>query len=57
MCSHVPNRGEQMVRYNGYYSNVCRGKRKQENKNEVIPNIIEDSSASPAQHKSWARLI
>jgi hypothetical protein len=22
MCSHVPNRGEQMVRYYGWYSNV-----------------------------------
>lgn len=22
MCSHVPNKGEQMVRYYGYYSNV-----------------------------------
>jgi len=27
MCSHIPDRGEQMVRYYGYYSNVCRGKR------------------------------
>jgi len=22
MCSHVPNRGEQMIRYYGFYSNV-----------------------------------
>jgi hypothetical protein len=28
MCSHVPNKGEQMVRYYGHYSNVSRGKRK-----------------------------
>ncbi|MBW2183336.1 MAG: hypothetical protein JRF49_05655 [Deltaproteobacteria bacterium] len=28
MCSHVPNRGEQLVRYYGYYSNVGRGKRR-----------------------------
>ena len=28
MCSHVPHKGEQMVRYYGYYSNVSRGKRK-----------------------------
>jgi hypothetical protein len=28
MCSHVPNRGEQLARYYGYYSNVARGKRK-----------------------------
>jgi len=25
MCSHIPNRGEQMVKYYGYYSNVSRG--------------------------------
>ena len=25
MCSHVPNKGEQMVRYVGFYSNVTRG--------------------------------
>jgi hypothetical protein len=28
MGSHVPNKGEQMVRYYGYYSNVSRGRRK-----------------------------
>ena len=28
MCSQVPNKGEQMVRYYGYYSSVARGKRK-----------------------------
>jgi len=28
MTSHVPNKGEQMVRYYGYYSNVSRGRRK-----------------------------
>ncbi|UCG65983.1 MAG: hypothetical protein JSW12_02725 [Deltaproteobacteria bacterium] len=25
MCSHVPNKGEQMVPYYGYYSKVSRG--------------------------------
>jgi hypothetical protein len=25
MCSHVPDKGEQMVRYYGFYSNVVRG--------------------------------
>ena len=28
MCSHVPNKGEQMAKYYGYYSNVSWGKRK-----------------------------
>jgi len=39
MCSHVPNRGEQMVRYYGYYSNVSRGKREKQNKDDDIPSI------------------
>jgi len=57
MCSHVPNRGEQMVRYYGYYSNVSRGRRKKENSDDIIPHIIEGAKLSPAQRKSWARLI
>jgi len=57
MCSHVPNRGEQMVRYYGYYSNVLRGKRKKEEQDDIIPCIIEEDIISPEQRKSWARLI
>jgi hypothetical protein len=57
MCSHIPNRGEQMVRYYGYYSNVCRGKRQQERTDTLIPCIISPDAASPARRRSWARLI
>jgi len=46
-----------MVRYYGHYSNVKRGKRKKEEQEDVIPNIIEESDISPAQRKAWARLI
>lgn len=31
LATHIPNKGEQLVRYYGYYSNVSRGKRKKEN--------------------------
>jgi hypothetical protein len=41
MCSHIPNRGEQMVRYYGTYSNVARGKRKKEGSDDAIPCILE----------------
>ena len=41
MCSHVPDKRELMVRYYGYYSNVCRGKRRKENQDEWIPCILE----------------
>jgi len=57
MCSHVPNRGEQMVRYYGYYSNVYRGNRQKEKTDTIIPCIIESDAASPAKLKAWARLI
>ncbi len=57
MCSHVPNRGEQMVRYYGYYSNVSRGKRKKEEQDIIIPCIIEEDGISPEKRKAWARLI
>ncbi|MBI4632450.1 MAG: transposase [Deltaproteobacteria bacterium] len=57
MCSHVPTWGEQMVRYYGWYSNVLRGKRRKESKQDVIPCIIEADRAPAACRKSWARLI
>ena len=37
MTSHVPNKGEQMVRYYGYYSNVARGKRNRKRGHPIIP--------------------
>jgi len=48
-CSHVPNRGEQMVRYYGYYSNLCRGKRERQNRDDVIPCILEPSGSLKAR--------
>ena len=41
MSSHIPNRGEQMVRYYGCYSNVSRGKRQKEGIDDTIPCILE----------------
>ena len=57
MCSHVPNRREQMVRCYGYYSNVIRGKRRNEAEENTIPHIMESNTSSLACRKSWARLI
>ena len=53
MCSHVPNKGEQMVRYYGYYSNVARGKRKMREEDELIPSILESDDSS----RRYMRLI
>jgi hypothetical protein len=57
MCSHVPNKGEQMVRYYGYYSNVSLGKRKMQDVDELIPSILEPDEPSKESRKNWARLI
>ncbi len=57
ICSHVPDKGEQMVRYYGYYSNVSRGKRKKLDRDEWIPCILEPKESSKGYRKNWARLI
>jgi len=44
-----------MVRYLGYYSNVCRGRRKRQGTCES-DFVIEDDNYKGA-NKSWARLI
>ena len=57
MCSHVPNKGEQMVRYYGHYSNVSRGKRKKRDQDGMIPSILEPDGSSKEYRRNWARLI
>ncbi len=57
MCSHVPNKGEQMARYYGYYSNVARGKRKKADADDKIPCILEPELTDKAFRQNWARLI
>jgi len=53
----VPNRGEQMVRYYGYYSNVTRGKRKKGDEEDKIPYILGSELPAGDFRKNWARLI
>ncbi len=48
MCSHVPNKGEQMVRYYGYYSNAARGKRKKAAVDDQVPCILEPELGNKA---------
>jgi len=56
ICSHIPNKNEQMVRYLGFYSNVCRGRRKKQGSAES-EYVIEDGQYNIGCSKSWARLI
>jgi hypothetical protein len=40
MSSHIPDKGEQMVRYYAYYNNVCRGRRQKENQDGLILMLL-----------------
>ena len=57
MCSHVPDKGQHLVKYYGYYSNVSRGKRKKAEMDEIIPSIQESDGSSKSFRQNWARLI
>jgi len=57
LTAHIPNAGEHLVRYYGWYSNVNRGKRRKAQGGS--PTTVEESidiSASAAK-RAWARLI
>ena len=56
MCSHVPNKGEQMVRYYGY-SNKSRGMRKKVGTDDEVPALIDSDISRKAFRKNWAHLI
>jgi hypothetical protein len=57
LTTHIPNRGEQMCRYYGYYSNKSRGMRKKSGADDVVPALMEPVLTSRVMRKSWARLI
>jgi hypothetical protein len=45
-----------MVRYYGYYRNVCRGQQKA-NEDGLVPCILQPEESSREYRKNWARLI
>jgi len=55
LVSHIPDRGWQTVRYYGAYSNVTRGRLKNEG-DEPQYHIIENETPV-GLNRSWARLI
>lgn len=57
MCSYIPSRGEQMVCYYGYNSDVTSGKTKKNGTDDAIPCIFETKGNSKTFGKNWARLI
>jgi len=57
LVTHIPNKGEQMVRYYGYYSNKSRGMRKKTGIDDQVPSLVESAVSSAAFRRNWARLI
>jgi hypothetical protein len=57
LVTHIPNKGEQMVRYYGYYSNKSRGMRKKAGADDQVPALIESAESSAAYRRNWVRLV
>ncbi len=57
LVSHIPDKGEQMVRYYGFYSNKSRGLRKNAGTDDQVPALIDSDLSPQAFRKNWARLI
>ena len=57
LVTHIPNNGEQMVRYYGFYSNQSRGLRKKVGTDDEVPALIDSDTSRKAFRKNWARSI
>ena len=58
LTTHIPNKGEQLIRYYGYYSNVSRGKRKKEKPKEKTEiSEIDAPPLSKELKKRWSYFI
>ncbi len=65
VVSHIPDPGEQMVRYYGWYSNASRGKRRKPGVRVPVEAEVQDAPQpdSDREHfarqrrRSWARLL
>jgi hypothetical protein len=56
VTSHIPNKGQVMIRYYGLYSNAHRGKMRKAGAEPFYPPIIEDDPAY-VPSKGWAEMI
>jgi hypothetical protein len=57
LVTHIPNKGELMVRYYGFYSNKLRGLRKKAGVDDQVTALIESEISTKEFHQNWARLI
>jgi hypothetical protein len=57
IVSHIPDKGEQMARYYGFYSNRSRGERNKKDKDDQSMLVAQTDVSNKAFKKNWARLI
>ncbi len=55
--NHIPNEGEQMVRYYGFYSIKSRGMRKKAGIDDHEPAWVESVVSSSTFRRNWAWLV
>ena len=56
VTSHIPDKGQVMVRYYGLYANAHRGKMRKKDADPLRPLIIEDEDPF-IPSKGWAEMI
>ena len=56
MASHIPDKGQVMVRYYGLYASAHRGKVRKANRVPFVPGLVEEAPA-PLTSKGWAEMI
>ena len=57
MASHLPLKGEQLVKYYGHYSNRARGERRKKDRDTVVPSLLDPDLSSREARRNWAKLI
>ena len=57
MGSHVPERGQQSVRYYGAYANSTRGRERKREADDEVPAVLEPDLCSREIKRNWSRLI
>jgi hypothetical protein len=56
VTSHIPDKGQVIIRYYGLYSNAHRGKMRKEGNDPSHPPIIEDETSFKPS-RGWAEMI
>ncbi len=67
LTAFIPEKGLQLARYYGYYSNKARGQRRRQNPEESVPDATSSAASRPDEvpeddfrrfcRRAWARLI